>query len=383
VRADNALPWPIPADAALALRIPGYTPVEDLSRYELKVTNLTAPRYDLTIDDQKVGTWTREQLANGINLSQQAGPITAQAQQVFQKVIQKNNLYFTRWRQVQIYQAPAWLQTVEIETARNVELARLDAQIAALENEINALRKPLPRVWQLSPAAPVIPIDVQVQSDSNGTRLSWRDIADDEQGFLVERSFDGVQFETAARLPANATSFADASVPSTRLVYYRIRAVNSVATSAPSSTVSNAWTGTGLKAEYFNSTDFKNLALTRTDRSIDFDWNAAAPDAQVNLNNFSVRWTGQVQPRASGTYTFTAVSDDGVRVWIDGKQLIDNWQDQAPTESLGSVALEAGKKYDIKVEYYQGAGGAVMKLFWQGPGQSRELIPPTQLYSAP
>jgi hypothetical protein len=77
------------------------------------------------------------------------------------------------------------------------------------------------------------------------------------------------------------------------------------------------------------------------------------------------------------------VSDDGVRMWVNGNQLIDNWQDQAPTESLGSVALEAGKKYDIKVEYYQGAGGAVMKLFWQGPGQSRELIPPTQLYSAP
>jgi hypothetical protein len=149
--------WPIPEAAALLCKFPAILRRRP-EPLRIKGDESHAPRYDLTIDDQKVGTWTREQLANGINLSQQAGPITAQAQQVFQKVIQKNNLYFTRWRQVQIYQAPAWLQTVEIETARNVELARLDAQIAALENEINALRKPLPRVWQLSPAASLIPM---------------------------------------------------------------------------------------------------------------------------------------------------------------------------------------------------------------------------------
>jgi hypothetical protein len=103
----------------------------------------------------------------------------------------------------------------------------------------------------------------------------------------------------------------------------------------------------------------------------------------VNLNNFSVRWTGQVQPRSSGNYTFTTVSDDGVRMWVNGNQIINNWQDQAPTESSGTVTLEAGKKYDIRVEYYQGAGGAVMQLFWHGPGQSREVIPQSQLYSGP
>jgi hypothetical protein len=75
------------------------------------------------------------------------------------------------------------------------------------------------------------------------------------------------------------------------------------------------------------------------------------------------------------------VSDDGVRMWVNGNQIINNWQDQAPTESSGTVTLEAGKKYDVRVEYYQGAGGAVMQLFWHGPGQSREVIPQSQLYS--
>jgi hypothetical protein len=252
-----------------------------------------------------------------------------------------------------------------------------------LESEINALRKPVSHVWQLSPAAPAIPTDVQVKSDANGTSLSWRDVANDEQGFIIERSLDGVQFTPVTRTAANASYFSDAAAPSTRPVFYRLRAFNQIATSAPSSIVSNAWTGAGLKAEYFNSTDFKNLALTRTDRSIDFDWSTAAPGTQVNLNNFAVRWTGQVQPKSSGNYTFTTLSDDGVRMWIDGKQIINNWQDQAPTESFGTVALEAGKKYDIKVEYYQGAGGAVMRLLWQGPNHNRELVPQTQLYAAP
>ncbi|HEX8236340.1 MAG TPA: PA14 domain-containing protein [Abditibacteriaceae bacterium] len=382
-RTDAALPWPIPTDAALALRIPGYTPLEDLSRYELRVTNLSAPRYELSIDGERVGAWTREELASGINLSQQAGPISAQAQRLFQKIIDKNNLYFARWRQVQIFQAPAWLQTAGVETARSAELARLDAQIAALESEINTLRKPVPHVWQLSPAAPAIPTEVQMNGNANGVRLSWRDNASDEQGYLIERSLDGIQFTPVARTAANASSFRDTAATSTRPVYYRIRAFDAVATSAPSSTASNAWAGTGLKSEYFNSTDFSNLALTRTDPRIDFDWSTAAPAAVVNANNFSVRWMGQVQPKSSGIYRFTSLADDGVRVWVNGRLIIDNWQDQAPTESFGTVTLETGKKYDIKVEYYQGAGGAVMKLFWQGPGQSRELIPQTQLYSAP
>jgi hypothetical protein len=276
-RIDNALPWPIPEAAALALQIPGYTPLEDLSRYELKVTNLAAPRYDLTLDGEKVGSWTREQLAQGINLSQQAGPISAQAQKLFQRIIDKNNLYFTRWRQVQIFQAPTWLQNVDIETARKVELARLDAQIAAAEGEINALRKPVPHLWQLSPAAPNVPTDVQIKSDANGVNLSWRDNADDEQGYIIERSLNGTLFTTVARTAANASSFSDAAATSTRPVYYRIRAFNQIATSAPSSIASNQWTGSGLKAEYFNSVDFKNLALARTDRVIDFNWNTAAP----------------------------------------------------------------------------------------------------------
>jgi hypothetical protein len=152
--------------------------------------------------------------------------------------------------------------------------------------------------------------------------------------------------------------------------------------SRPSSVASDAWKGNGLRGEYFNDITLTSAALTRTDSSINFPWDMAAPDAKVNADGFSVRWTGQVQPRYSDTYTFTALSDDGVRVWIDGRQIMNNWQNQAPTESSGTIALVAGQKYDIKVEYYDGAGGATMQLFWQSANQTREIVPQSQLYSA-
>ena len=150
-RLDNALPWPIHSDTKLAQSIPGFTPLQDLSRYELKIANLVAPRYAIRIDDIAVGTWTKEELAAGINLSQAPGPIHDQAQKLLQKIVEKNRLYYNRWRNVQLFRVPAWLQTPESEPARAAELARLDAQIAALEAEINELRKPVAHIWTVAP----------------------------------------------------------------------------------------------------------------------------------------------------------------------------------------------------------------------------------------
>jgi hypothetical protein len=179
------------------------------------------------------------------------------------------------------------------------------------------------------------------------------------------------------------TELIDQSPASRGTVYYRIRAYNRIGTSRASSVGSNAWTGNGLRGEYFNDTSFATRTVSRIDRTIDFEWDISAPDARVNADNFAVRWTGQVQPRYSESYTFTALSDDGVRVWIDGRQIINNWQNQAPTEASGTIELVAGRKYDIRVEYYDGAAGATMRLFWQSASQTREIIPQSQLYAAP
>lgn len=155
VRTDNALPWVIPAEAEFVLKVPGFNPLDDLSLYRLKVTGLTAANYELKVDDQPTGTFPKDALAAGINLSLQAGPITAQARKLFQAIQEKNALFHDRWQSVQIFEPPAWLKTLNIPDfalQQAAELARRDKVILDKEQEINALRKPLPHTFTLKPA---------------------------------------------------------------------------------------------------------------------------------------------------------------------------------------------------------------------------------------
>lgn len=92
-------------------------------------------------------------------------------------------------------------------------------------------------------------------------------------------------------------------------------------------------------------------------------------------SDYSVRWTGQVIPRYSETYTFHTVSNDGVCLWVDGKLVIDNWTDHTATEDEGKIQLDADRKVNIRMEFYQGGGGAVAKLFWSSPSQKKEIVP--------
>jgi PA14 domain/Pectate lyase superfamily protein len=138
--------------------------------------------------------------------------------------------------------------------------------------------------------------------------------------------------------------------------------------------------GTGLTAQYFDNADLTNLKVTRTDATVNFDWASGTPDPLIGSDTFSTRWTGQVEAPASGTYTFYTASDDGIRLWVNGTLLIDNWTDHAPTENSGTISLAAGQKYAIKIEYYENLGGAVAKLLWSGPGTTKETVPQQRLY---
>jgi lysophospholipase L1-like esterase len=155
-RRDDALPWPylrstpLP-DANLSLKLPGFAPLEELSRYMLQIKNLTSASYTLSIDGTKAGTFTREQLAEGVNLTLQAGPITNQATQLLMAILHKNVIYFDRWRGVQLASVPKWLPQELVENVRQAELAKYDAQIADAEKAINALRVPQAHDWELTP----------------------------------------------------------------------------------------------------------------------------------------------------------------------------------------------------------------------------------------
>ena len=147
-------------------------------------------------------------------------------------------------------------------------------------------------------------------------------------------------------------------------------------------------TGTGLLAQYFNAPDlssptapFNVPVLTRFDGPIDFDWSSVSPDPSINQTNFSARWTGQIAAQFSETHTFYVTADDGVRLWVNNQLLVDGWIDQPATTYTGTIALTAGQKVGIKMEYYQRYGGAVAKLEWSNPSRPRALVPASQLYS--
>ncbi len=139
--------------------------------------------------------------------------------------------------------------------------------------------------------------------------------------------------------------------------------------------------GDGLSGAYYDNADFTNLKLTRIDPQINFQWGSGQPDPSIANTDYSISWTGSVQATASEMYTFYVNSDDGVRLWVDNQLIVNNWVGQAATEYSGQIALRAGKRYDIKLEYYQAIKGAVAELCWSSPSTPKQLIPTAQLYS--
>jgi beta-glucosidase len=91
------------------------------------------------------------------------------------------------------------------------------------------------------------------------------------------------------------------------------------------------------------------------------------PAPGVPADDFSVRWIGKLVPTMSGKYRFDAIADDGVRIYLDGKLIAEDWTQHAPRTVTGEVELQAGKSYDLKMEYYESKIGAVAKLVWQPP----------------
>ena len=122
----------------------------------------------------------------------------------------------------------------------------------------------------------------------------------------------------------------------------------------------------GLTGRYYKGPDFDELAFERFDSVIDFDWKQGSP-AGLAADYYSIRWTGKLLPEDDGIYRFFTVSDDGVRLWIDESLLIDDWNKHAPVMNEGSMVLEAGKQYDIRLEYYEDVGDAAVRLGWQPP----------------
>ncbi|HEY3861831.1 MAG TPA: chitobiase/beta-hexosaminidase C-terminal domain-containing protein [Verrucomicrobiae bacterium] len=144
--------------------------------------------------------------------------------------------------------------------------------------------------------------------------------------------------------------------------------------------------GTGLTGSYYaNHTSANPFAgtpsLVRTDAAVNFVWNTGGPGGGVGQSGYTVRWMGSVQPQFSENYTFYATADDGVRLWINGQEIINGWINQPPTTYQASIPLVAQQLYNVEMDfYYQNDGGAEAQLAWSSPSTPQAVIPRSQLY---
>jgi outer membrane protein OmpA-like peptidoglycan-associated protein len=148
----------------------------------------------------------------------------------------------------------------------------------------------------------------------------------------------------------------------------------------------------GLKGEYFDGPNFERRVMTRTDAQVNFNWNWEAPGPGVPREYFSVRWTGKLYAPTSGTYRFSATVDDGVRVWVNGKKVIDEWRKQDDSNFVGEISLNGRQFYDLRIEYYNDWKGSIISVYWESPEDRRlfsftsppqQVIPAKYLFSKP
>ena len=143
--------------------------------------------------------------------------------------------------------------------------------------------------------------------------------------------------------------------------------------------------GNGLQGEYYSGADFDGNHRNRQDPAINFRWGPPWHDTLVTTNNFSVRWTGYVQPLYSETYNFYINNDTHMKVWLNDSLLLGPESKKIPHgEKMAQIALVKGQKYKIRAEY---RGNRKQKgtalLIWSSLHQYKQVIPASQLYQAP
>jgi uncharacterized protein YraI len=140
-----------------------------------------------------------------------------------------------------------------------------------------------------------------------------------------------------------------------------------VAPGSISASAADNWQGS-----YWNNRDLQGQpALMRWDAAIDFDWHGLSPDPSINVDNFSARWVRSLN-FAAGTYTFRATMDDGMRVWVDGRLIIDSWMESNVRTIESAVWLNSGS-HRIVVEYFEAGGNAVAGFTWT---PNNQVVPP-------
>ncbi len=145
---------------------------------------------------------------------------------------------------------------------------------------------------------------------------------------------------------------------------------------------------------WIKQTEEKDVFLERVDSEIDFDWVRNTPGKPIVEDNFKATWKGFIEPTISGKYLFEAKVDDGMRLWIDNKLVIDKWEkssesadgnvmtNEARTKEEGKIELAADTKYPIKIEYFENKQNAMLHLYWSYKDQPKEIVPQARLFTS-
>ena len=138
----------------------------------------------------------------------------------------------------------------------------------------------------------------------------------------------------------------------------------------------------GFRGEYYDNLDFTELKRVRRDTVIDFDWHGESPDPLMAWNTYSVRWTGRVRPRYSETYKLSVPADDGIRLWLDGRLILDDWSYHPPKKVSVHVDLTADVPYEIRLEYIENDNRSNVQFAWSSASQEYEIVPSERVSSS-
>jgi len=193
----------------------------------------------------------------------------------------------------------------------------------------------------------------------------------------IGQSFDEVSTATTGGLMSATPSFEPGALSLDTTYYWR---VDEFAFPPGATYKSPVWSFTtrgtsgGAKAQYFDGKDLAGVpVLTRIEPTINV--NSAGDVVPGHADNLSARWTANLEAPFTETYTLITTTDDGVKLWFDGRLVIDNWTDHGTTDNSANVDLVAGQVYSIRMEWYEATGGAVAQLSWESPSLSRQIVP--------
>ncbi|AKD57639.1 OmpA family protein [Spirosoma radiotolerans] len=132
----------------------------------------------------------------------------------------------------------------------------------------------------------------------------------------------------------------------------------------------------GLKGDYYTGTNFEKKVFTRMDPQLNYNWRGRNPAPGLSESFYSIRWTGKLLAPASGVYRFYAKVDDGIRIWVGNKLVVNSWQLNDSKDFSGSILLEAGQFYDLRVDYFNDMLEGEIYLYWQRPDAKKTSLNP-------